>query len=145
MNLHLAFAPQLASLAEANDDLELALDARHVDADSAGRARLVVEELACNAIAQAPRMPEDALLRLQVRIETERLWLRFRDPGPPFDPLQVPPPTLDLPPAERPVGGLGLYLVSCTADHIAYHHDGTDNVVEVILQRPHSPVDEVPR
>lgn len=49
--------------------------------------------------------------------------LTLQDQAPPFDPRQAPPPDLDSPAEERPVGGLGWHLVRELVDEI--HHRPT--------------------
>jgi anti-sigma regulatory factor (Ser/Thr protein kinase) len=57
--------------------------------------------------------------------------LQFTDEGRPFDPLAAPPPDLEAPAAERPIGGLGIHLVRSLVDAIAYARVGSQNVLTV--------------
>jgi anti-sigma regulatory factor (Ser/Thr protein kinase) len=40
--------------------------------------------------------------------------------APPFDPTRVPDPDLTLPLEERPLGGLGIYLIRQSVDKMVY-------------------------
>jgi serine/threonine-protein kinase RsbW len=50
--------------------------------------------------------------------DTARITLRDRAPS--FDPLQVPPPDINLPLHERKAGGLGIHLMRQCVDEICY-------------------------
>ncbi|HSE94372.1 MAG TPA: ATP-binding protein, partial [Methylomirabilota bacterium] len=56
---------------------------------------------------------------------------RFADTAHPFDPLARPDPDLDIPAAERPVGGLGVFLVKRLAHRCEYTREGDQNVLTV--------------
>jgi serine/threonine-protein kinase RsbW len=68
-----------------------------------------VDELATNAIMHGYRGRKGVV---EIEVWRERQWLavRLRDRAPPFDPATIPPPNLDLPLEQRPLGGLGIYL-----------------------------------
>ena len=55
------------------------------------------------------------------------LTMTIEDDGPPFDPLTVPSPDLTSSLAERPVGGLGVFLVRQVMDAVSYSRVGTRN------------------
>jgi len=55
--------------------------------------------------------------------------LRLVDNGPAFNPLEYPDPDLNLPAGERPIGGLGIYLIKKLADSIEYRrHEGQNQL-----------------
>ena len=71
-----------------------------------------------------------------VRVETENiprsLILTFMDCGVPFDPLaEQCPDTHLLPARDRPIGGLGLFLVRRIMDEIAYRYEDGRNILTV--------------
>lgn len=62
----------------------------------------------------------DKAARIVVVVGPDKVTGEVIDRGPPFDPTLAPDPTLDLSVSERPIGGLGLYLVrklSCTLEY----------------------------
>jgi serine/threonine-protein kinase RsbW len=99
------------------------------------RLALVVEELVTNlakyGYPDAPR--GSATLRLG--LENAQLTLEMIDDGQAFDPLTAPPPDLDLPAEERPVGGLGLHLVRSLA--VAAHYRRSDGRNQLTLTLRH--------
>ena len=95
-------------------------------------ARLIVEEVACNAVehAVAPGAP----LEMHARVEDDRLWLEFRDRGPAFDPTAREAPDLDADIAERDIGGLGVFLVQELAERIEYRRSDGCNILRITLR-----------
>ena len=66
-----------------------------------------------------------------------RLCIDIIDHGVPFDPLSVPPPDLSEDPAERVIGGVGIFLLRTMVDEMTYHRDHDQNVLRlVIVPRP---------
>jgi anti-sigma regulatory factor (Ser/Thr protein kinase) len=62
--------------------------------------------------------------------------LEFSYGGPPFDPSTAPDPDLDAALPQRPIGGLGLFLVREMAESVNYRREGELNrlAVEVCLE-----------
>lgn len=60
--------------------------------------------------------------------------LRILDDAEPFDPTaQTAAPNLDAAMADRPVGGLGLYLVSCLTDSLCYRLEGGKKRLNLVI------------
>ncbi|MFC6841157.1 ATP-binding protein [Xanthomonas theicola] len=140
MKLRLQMVPALDTLAQLSDTLEAALLGHGVTREHAGRARLIVEELACNTLEHSHLAAGQPPLEVGLQVERGALVLEFRDSGPAFDLRTAPAPDLDADIAERPIGGLGLHLVRQLADHIDYRHDAGLNVVRVTLLQPFDPI-----
>jgi anti-sigma regulatory factor (Ser/Thr protein kinase) len=97
---------------------------------------LVIEEVATNVYKYGGAGGEPPNLRLDARVDGNRLTMEFNDDGVAFDPLAAPPPDLDADLEERPVGGLGVHMVRELAEHVAYTRDQDRNVLRVVLQIP---------
>lgn len=138
MRMDLDIQPSLEALAGLNDQLEDSLQQRGVVAERIGQVRLIVEELASNAIHHGQCAARGLPLRLQVWVEREALVLELRERGHAFDPGMQAAPALDSPLEARPVGGLGLFLVQQLADALDYRREGDTNVVRVTLLHPFS-------
>jgi anti-sigma regulatory factor (Ser/Thr protein kinase) len=94
--------------------------------------RVVAEEILTNVAKYAFEPGTTAAAELALsRTETD-VVLEFRDGGRPFDPLAEPPPDLDAPLQERPVGGLGLSLVHALVDDVRYAREGPTNVLRLV-------------
>ncbi len=82
---------------------------------------VAVDEIFSN-IANYAYGPERGEATVRVDVEEEPLCvvLSFVDRGRPFDPLSRGDPDITLPAAERPIGGLGLFMVRQTMDGVEY-------------------------
>ncbi len=58
-----------------------------------------------------------------------RIEVQVEDDGRPFNPLEVPPPNVDAPVEDRPIGGLGIYLVRRAMDDLEYRRQRGKNVL----------------
>ncbi|MCR4922661.1 MAG: ATP-binding protein [Lachnospiraceae bacterium] len=54
--------------------------------------------------------------------------ITLKDEGIPYNPLEKSDPDISLPLDERPIGGLGIFMVKKSMDHVAYEHVDGCNV-----------------
>jgi anti-sigma regulatory factor (Ser/Thr protein kinase) len=97
--------------------------------------RLVAEEVVTNVAKYAYAPGAAAGMELIVSTGDDLVSLEFRDQGRPFDPLAQPPPDLEAPLLERPVGGLGLTLVRALVEDVRYAREGGTNVLRLVKKR----------
>ena len=95
------------------------------------RIELVLEELLTNVIHYAyPDAEGD--IEVQCFMEDPACFcLIIRDWGRAFDPLAKETPCVSTDVCERPVGGLGIYLVRHKADDVCYQRQDDRNVLKV--------------
>ena len=55
--------------------------------------------------------------------------ITFKDRGIPFDPLMKEDPDITLSAGERQIGGLGIYLVKKSMDHVNYEYSDGQNIL----------------
>ena len=93
--------------------------------------RLACEEIVMNVTSYA--YPEDADGFLDVEIEKadNRVAIRFKDGGKPFNPLAQKKPDVKLSWMQRRIGGLGIYLVTKKMDHVDYAYVDNQNVLTI--------------
>lgn len=91
------------------------------------RLMVILDELFTNAVSYGYAPGDVGRIEVGLDVDGDRLTIEFADDGHPFDPLTAPPPELDLPVAERPVGGLGLAIVRAFADTAEYRRVGARN------------------
>ena len=90
---------------------------------------LVLEELFLNIAMHA--CPNEPVRIACSALATGMINLEFLYCGPEFDPTKAPAPPLDAPLAQRPIGGLGIYLVMQMAESVAYQREGELNRLNV--------------
>ena len=92
------------------------------------RIQVVVEELFVNISHYAyPQGGGDAVIR--VTTENGAAVLTLSDSGVPYDPLQKPDPDITLSADERPIGGLGIYMVKQFMDVVRYEYRDGRNIL----------------
>ena len=97
-----------------------------------GVIRLAAEELVVNIVDYAYPEGGDDYLDVEIERDEERITLCFRDGGVPFNPLDQPPPDISQPLEQRPIGGLGFFIVTKKMDSVTYEYTGGENVLTVM-------------
>lgn len=138
MLIRLIVPGEIARVEDLNTSLEAVLTRHGIDAGARADVRLIVEELASNAIEYGGDGAEVGQHELSVDISLDRdlLTLRFRDQGAPFDPLSAQTPDLEADILDRPIGGLGLYLIRQIAESMHYERIDDCNLLRVSLRVP---------
>lgn len=93
---------------------------------------IAVEEIFVN-IASYAYAPGSGNAEIGVEISDDPLEaiIRFVDSGMPYDPLAKEDPDITLPAEERPIGGLGIYMVKQSMDHVEYEHKDGQNIFTI--------------
>ena len=139
MLIRLIVPGEHARVEDLNTSLEAVLTRHGIDPGVRGDVRLIVEELASNAIAYGGADGMDVgqhELSVHIGIDRDLLTLEFRDEGAPFDPLSTPLPDLEADIMDRPIGGLGLYLIRQIAEETHYRRVDGANLLRVSLRIP---------
>ena len=58
-----------------------------------------------------------------------RFIIVFRDRGIPYDPLRKSDPDITLGAEDRPIGGLGIFMVKKNMDKLEYSRSGGENIL----------------
>lgn len=66
--------------------------------------------------------------------EANRLVIELEDEGMPFDPTQTDEPDVTLSAEDRPIGGLGIFLVKNFMKDVTYRRTGDRNVLVMTYQ-----------
>ena len=98
-----------------------------VPLETAGDLNLALEEVVANVIMHAYPQGGAHEIRVDVTAEKDRVTAEVVDDGVGFDPLQGPEPNVALPLAQRPVGGLGLFLIRRVMDELHYSREAGRN------------------
>ena len=133
--LSLKIEPRAEELDTITAAVEEFADAEQWPFDLVYRVNLVLEEMGLNIINHG-RTDDLDQIEITLTSEPELLTIEIVDNGRPFDPLKdAPAPDLDSGVAERPVGGLGVYLVRTMMDELHYRRDGGRNYLTLVKER----------
>jgi anti-sigma regulatory factor (Ser/Thr protein kinase) len=90
-----------------------------VDPDLLSDVLLAVDEAATNVIVHGYR-GQEGFVEIEVGREADALVVRLRDEAGPFDPTSVLPPDVTLPPEQRVLEGMGIYLIRQVMDDMTH-------------------------
>jgi anti-sigma regulatory factor (Ser/Thr protein kinase) len=128
------FPARRAALPQVEAFLAEVCAAAQLDRAMCLRVTLLVEELFTNTVVHGHGADSDAPVRLDCEVTPGRLTLVYEDTGPPHDPFAAvasPDPSADV--KDRPVGGLGVLLVSAMARHAEYQRAGDRNRISLVF------------
>ena len=91
---------------------------------------IAMDELFGNIAHYAyPSDTGDATVRFDFEESTRTASITLIDSGIPFDPLQKEDPDVTASVEDRAVGGLGIFMVKKTMDHLAYRRENGRNML----------------
>ncbi len=110
------------------------------DEDVAGDLVLAVNEAVTNSLLHGYGEQPGAIT-VDVEADNGDLWVRLIDDAPPFDPTSVPPPDINRPLEDRPLGGLGVHMMRQLTDELSYRAtDDSRNELTFVKRGVLSPV-----
>ncbi len=71
----------------------------------------------------------EARVAMEVTSNPKICRLVFKDKGIPYNPLDKKDPDITLPASERPIGGLGIYMVKEMMDSVTYEYKDGQNIL----------------
>jgi anti-sigma regulatory factor (Ser/Thr protein kinase) len=90
-------------------------------------ASLAIEEFGTNVIKYGYDDVKPHLIEVNLFLSSAELVLTIIDDGRAFNPLDAPEPKISTPAEERPIGGLGIYLVRKMSDRMEYERERNKN------------------
>jgi phosphoserine phosphatase RsbU/P len=122
-----------ADLQRVLDDVATLLESRPVSAKRKYAVRLALDELLSNVIKYA--YEDEDVHRIALKLEMGSPFaLTIADDGKPFNPLEdAPPPVLDGPVEDRPIGGLGLHILQKMGMKLDYRRENSRNLLRVVF------------
>jgi glutamate/tyrosine decarboxylase-like PLP-dependent enzyme/anti-sigma regulatory factor (Ser/Thr protein kinase) len=115
----LRIAADLEGLAEIRRFVKERATTLSVDPDVLSEVILAVDEAATNTIVHGYR-GRQGFVEVEVGREGDALVVRLRDEAVPFDPTSVPPLDMTLPPEQRVLEGMGIYLIRQVMDEMTH-------------------------
>ncbi len=73
----------------------------------------------------------DAVVQMEIMQDTKNCRITFRDHGIAYNPLEKEDPDVTLSAEERPIGGLGIYLVKQAMDRVEYEYKDGYNILTI--------------
>lgn len=101
-----------------------------------GKLRLVLEEALVNIMNYAydkDKPDSEQAMAVKLLPEEEGICFVIQDWGKAFNPLEIPPPSLEKELDERQVGGLGVFFIREMADRMDYQRVEDANCFQVWL------------
>ncbi len=129
--IELSMANDSADMARVLDEIDARLAERPVSPKRKYAVRLALDELLSNILQYA--YDDEAVHPIGIRLDTgDPFFLTVEDDGKPFDPLaDAPPPVLDGPVEDRPIGGLGLHILKEMGMKLSYRREAGRNLLRV--------------
>ena len=120
---------QISLLAEF---IEKIAEEKQLDETLAMNLNLALEEAVTNVILYAYPKGTDGLVDIEAILKEHSLEFIITDSGVPFDPTAAPEADITLSADERPIGGLGIFMVRKLMDEVHYQHLDDKNVLKMI-------------
>ena len=127
----LTITNKVSEIAKLNAFVQSATTAVHMENNLANKIKLAVEEAVTNCVEYA--YPPGTIGSVNVVIEADDTKIRFiiTDTGADFDPTSVRKADTTLTVDERPIGGLGVFLVRNLMDSINYERTDGKNILRM--------------
>ncbi len=135
-NLTLNMRAELDEIERIHAAVDILAQAEVWPEDLLFQIKLVLEEIGTNIVKYGYDEGGQHHFQVTLTSETNTLTMEIVDDGKPYDPFsEAPEPDLDSPIPERPIGGLGVYLVQKLMDEASYRREDGKNVVTLIKRR----------
>lgn len=100
------------------------------------QVKLVLEELGVNIVTHGHDNDPDHEFEIVLDTDTDALTIELSDEGRAFNPLiDSPEPDTDSGLDDRPVGGLGIYLVRTMMDELSYRREDKRNILTIVKRK----------
>lgn len=106
------------------------LENANVDNKTIYKFNICVEEIFVN-IAHYAYPKRSGVATISVLIENDSIVISFKDSGIPFNPLSKDDPDITLSSEERPIGGLGIFMVKKMVDDMYYEYKDSMNILTI--------------
>ena len=126
----ISLTPNLSSITELEQSLEEFAGAHELDPGLQNRLNLMLEELITNSVNYSLPSVSGPELELCLSLEDTFVVAQVEDNGPAFDPFtEAPEADTTSALADRPIGGLGIFLTKKFSDECTYERIGERNRV----------------
>lgn len=126
---HIAIENQIEELSFLSGKIDELAEEWELSPAMAMNINLVVEEAISNIIFYAFNDKGKHKINISISVESNILKIKINDDGIPFNPLLQQQPDITLTAEERPVGGLGIFLISQIMDEMNYARQKNQNIL----------------
>lgn len=123
----LKLANELGELERIKSALDKLCDDFSIRPKTALEINLALEEAYTNIVNYAFNDEEKHSIELVIAANSHQLVMTLVDDGIAYDPTQNKEPQIDLPVQDRPIGGLGVFLIRKLMDDIDYRREAGRN------------------
>ena len=128
---HLILHNNIQQIPQLAEFIETIAEEMKLDQGLAMGLNLALEEAVSNVILYAYPEGSDGLVDIEAIIRKDSLSFIITDSGKPFDPTVVPDADTSLAVEDRPIGGLGIYLVRNLMDEVSYERNEGKNILSM--------------
>jgi serine/threonine-protein kinase RsbW len=129
--LSIQLANQLSEIGRLADIVERFGADSGLPEETVFQINLALDEIVANVIRHAHG--DNGHHEIVVRLEAHHdgVVAEVEDDGVAFNPLEAPPPDVDVPVEQRRIGGLGIHIVRTMMDSVQYRREGERNLLVV--------------
>ena len=128
-NKHFVIENQLEELSFLAEKIDEMAEEWELSQALAMNVNLVIEEAVSNIIFYAFTDNDKHEIRISVSLNDKMLTIKITDSGVTFNPLLQQQPDINLTAEEKPVGGLGIFLISQIMDEMNYTRHKNQNIL----------------
>ncbi len=123
---------KISELGIIRDSMERLGETWGVDPQTCMSVNLAVEEAFTNIVSYAFENNDPQEIVIDMKKTDDQLTITIIDEGRPYDPTKNPEPDTSLPAEERPIGGLGIFLIRKIMDEVGYERNGNKNQLTLV-------------
>ena len=127
----MSWTASLESISDIAERVQAELIRLGFDSQRLMKVNLAIEEITVNIINHAYGNGLRGNIDVSIEKTDSQVIIHIFDEGMPFNPLEAKAPDVNASVAERPVGGLGIFMAKNLVDGITYERTGTRNHLRV--------------
>ena len=127
--MRLTMHNQVQEISKLEEFIETAASRKNLDPGLVASINLAIEEAVTNVILYAYPEGEDGLVDLDAIVKERSIEFVLSDSGAEFDPTAAPEADITLSVEDRPIGGLGIFLVRKIMDDVRYKRKDGKNIL----------------
>jgi serine/threonine-protein kinase RsbW len=131
-HFELTLRNQRAEIARLQDELESFAREHTVTPRALHELQLAIEEHLTNVLTHGYSDKLEHRIGVRVEVKASELRVQVEDDGRAFNPLEQAAPDVSKPLDERPVGGLGIYMMRKSLDAVEYRREEGRNVLVMV-------------